>query len=148
MSVGAKPTEETHQTLHATCVAFGNAGVIIFGPSGSGKSALGLQLIALGANLISDDIVRLTLEDGVTVAHAPTRLEGVMEARHVGLLHVPHKARALVHLCIDMGQVETKRLPHSHVTPLLFQAVKTIYRVDGPHFPAAVKLLLTNGQAA
>ena len=148
MSAGPTPSEENREILHATCVAFGSAGVVLFGPSGSGKSALGLQLIALGADLITDDLVCLSCEDGVVVAHAPDRLQGVMEARYVGLLHVPHKARALVHLCVDMGRDEKARLPHSHVTALLSQEVKTIYRVDGPHFPAAVKLLLTGGRYA
>ncbi len=47
--------------VHASCVAFGGAGVLILGPSGSGKSALALALMGLGAALVADDRVLLTL---------------------------------------------------------------------------------------
>ena len=41
--------------LHATTVALAGQGVLILGPSGSGKSGLALQLMAMGAELVADD---------------------------------------------------------------------------------------------
>jgi serine kinase of HPr protein (carbohydrate metabolism regulator) len=43
-------------TLHATAVALGEAGVLLLGPPGSGKSDLALRLIDRGAILIADDL--------------------------------------------------------------------------------------------
>jgi len=45
-------------TIHASCVAVDGKGLLITGASGSGKSALALQLMAFGAHLIADDRVK------------------------------------------------------------------------------------------
>ncbi|MBT5185175.1 MAG: hypothetical protein HOM01_00100, partial [Kordiimonadaceae bacterium] len=45
--------------VHASCVRFEEKGILILGPSGSGKSDLALRLIDAGAILISDDYVDL-----------------------------------------------------------------------------------------
>ena len=47
--------------LHASCVSINGNGVLICGSSGSGKSSLAINLIALGAELVADDrtIVRM-----------------------------------------------------------------------------------------
>ena len=50
--------------LHATCIAWQGRGVLIRGPSGSGKSALALGLMAHGAVLVADDRVKLSLQNG------------------------------------------------------------------------------------
>ena len=43
--------------LHASCIAVHGRGVLILGPSGAGKSSLALQLMALGADLVADDMI-------------------------------------------------------------------------------------------
>ena len=141
-------TPENETNLHATCVAFGARGVVLTGKSGSGKSALALGLIALGAVLVADDRTRLSLKDGAVFAHAPERLAGVIEARHVGLLKVPYQPRAAVRLIVDMDIEEPDRLPHNHVSALLGIETPTIYKVSGPHFPAAILLLIQGGRYA
>ena len=45
---------------HATAVAIDDIGVIITGPSGSGKSDLALRLIDRGAILIADDKINIS----------------------------------------------------------------------------------------
>ena len=47
------------KNLHSTSVVIEDAGVIIIGNSGSGKSDLALRLIDSGATLISDDVTLL-----------------------------------------------------------------------------------------
>ena len=42
--------------LHASSISLEDNGVLIIGPSGSGKSDLALRMIDSGATLISDDI--------------------------------------------------------------------------------------------
>ncbi len=145
MSVAAdreNTNSDIEVALHATCVAFGTHGVLMKGQSGTGKSALALQLIGLGATLVSDDLTRLTLHDGMPVAHAPPRLAGIIEARKIGLLRLPFQAQCVVRLCVDMDQEEQERLPHRRVTDLLGVKVLTIYKVSEAYFAAAVVALV------
>ncbi len=148
MSAAAQISTSDGIRLHATSVAFGTSAVVIQGKSGTGKSALALELIGLGATLISDDLSLIKLQDGVLVAHAPERMAGVIEARSVGLLKVPYQNSALLTLLVDMDREEEERLPHAHVTSLLEVDVKTIYRVNASYFPFAVKALVTGGRYA
>src|SRR5262249_24908351 len=70
--------------IHATCVVlahaagtFGasrDAGVLLLGKSGSGKSDLALRLISRGAILVSDDRTELCEQGGHLVAKPPAPL--------------------------------------------------------------------------
>ncbi len=134
--------------LHASAVALGachDFGVLIEGPSGSGKSALALQLIALGGCLVADDRVRLALRDGTPHMLAPERLEGVIEARGLGLIRVPHLAAAPLRLVVDMGAVEPARLPEPAWRERLGARIRYLRRVDGPHFAGSI-VALSNGE--
>lgn len=150
MSVPVPDTSpgETSTSLHATCVAFGDRAVLIRGPSDSGKSALALELIGIGAVLIADDLTPLRREGKKIIALAPPRLRGVIEARGVGLLHTPYRERAKLCLVVDMGRLECERLPHNHVSDLLGVAIETIYKVEAAHFAVAIKMLIAGGRYA
>lgn len=105
------------ETLHASCIALGEKGLLILGPSGAGKSGLALQLMALGAELVSDDRTEITVQGGQLRARPPLALAGLIEARDIGILAVPHRAEVVLALAIDLGQTETQRLPPlRHVT--------------------------------
>ncbi len=138
--------DKSELNLHATCVAFDAKAIVITGRSGSGKSSLALQLISLGAVLVSDDQTRITRVDGMVVAHAPCRLAGVIEARGIGLLQVPYQQDALVQLVVDLDGDAPSRLPERREINLLGNMIDTIYKVDGPHFPMALKALVLGGQ--
>ena len=125
-------------TLHATCVALAGKGILIIGPSGSGKSALALQLIALGAVLVADDRTIVTREGSALIATCPASIEGLVEARGVGLLPVSHIAHVAVALVIDLAQVEVDRLPQRHVFTVLDIDLACLHKVDAPYFPAAI----------
>jgi hypothetical protein len=73
-------------TAHnATCVAVGGRGVLIEGPSGSGKSALALALIDRGAQLVGDDGVVLIADAGKLLAQPHPHTRGLLEIRNLGL---------------------------------------------------------------
>lgn len=72
--------------IGVSCVAIGGRGVLIEGPSGSGKSSLALALIDRGAALVGDDAVALEERDGRLVACPPPRIAGLIEVRNLGLL--------------------------------------------------------------
>lgn len=54
--------------IHASAVSIDGRGVVIMGRAGTGKSSLALTLMALGAGLVADDLVRLRDRDGVLMA--------------------------------------------------------------------------------
>jgi hypothetical protein len=97
-------------TLHATAVALGEAGVLLLGPPGSGKSDLALRLIDRGAILIADDRVVLTLEAGRLHLAPPLQLAGRIEVRGVGLLAVPFVAGVPAVIAFDLA-LPPERLP-------------------------------------
>ena len=97
--------------LHASCGAGQGKGLLILGPSGAGKSALALELMALGADLVADDRTDLVAESGRVMASCPPVLSGLIEARGLGLLRVPSVLQAQVVLAVDLGRVETERMP-------------------------------------
>lgn len=128
--------------VHATTVSINGQGVLILGPSGAGKSALALQLIALGAVLVADDQTRLTCQRGKVIADAPPAIAGMIEARGLGIINLPHEGPTPVSLVVDMGQVERKRLPDPHQHQIAGQMLPCLHKVEGPHFPGAITLYI------
>jgi energy-coupling factor transporter ATP-binding protein EcfA2 len=70
--------------VHGTLVSVRGQGILLTGRSGSGKSDLALALLAAGHMLIADDVVRIIGRRG----YCPTRLEGVLHVRGVGIIDV------------------------------------------------------------
>ena len=96
-------------TVHASAVVVGEAGVLIRGPSGAGKTTLALALArearraGLFARLVADDRVRLTAIHGRLIAEAPDAIAGLAEIRGLGVVAEPHCPAAVVRLVIDLG---------------------------------------------
>lgn len=128
--------------LHATCVAVGANGVLITGPSGSGKSALALQLIAYGAVLVADDRTVVTVSGKQVIASPPPAIAGMIEARGVGLLPVTHRDAVPLRLAVDLAKVESQRLPEPHHMTVLDIVLPCLHKVDAPYFPAAIHAYL------
>ncbi|MCV2872261.1 HPr kinase/phosphatase C-terminal domain-containing protein [Defluviimonas sp. WL0050] len=134
--------------LHASCVALAGRGVLIFGPSGSGKSGLALQLMALGCDLVADDRTAVATRDGVAVATAPEAIRGKIEARGVGLLRAETLAVARLALAVDLAHLESERLPPLRTHSVLGVELPLLHRIESPHFPAAILQYLKAGRAA
>ena len=134
--------------LHASCVAFNGRGLLIIGPSGLGKSALALRLLALGAGLVADDRVELAREGAALVARCPATIRGLIEARGVGVLRADPVDSAVVTLVADLAQVETDRLPPQRKVTLLGCEVDLVLQVQDNHFPDALMLYLCHGRHA
>lgn len=134
--------------IHAGCVALGNRGVLILGASGTGKSALALQLMAIGCELVSDDRTALAARGDVVVAAAPLHIRGQIEARGVGILNAPARAAARLALVVDLDEAEGARLPPMRTYTLLGVELPLLHRVESPHFPAAILQYLKGGRSA
>jgi HPr kinase/phosphorylase len=98
--------------LHASCVAFPTGGLLITGPSGSGKSGAVLGLLTHGlARLVSDDHTLLSNRAGRLYAMAPLEGRGCLEVRQVGILRYPALNEAPVRAVVELTEDELERLP-------------------------------------
>src|SRR3954447_2027763 len=100
------------ETMHASTVAIDGRGVMLEGPSGSGKSDLALRLIDRGASLVSDDYTIVAARGGRLRATAPERIAGKLEIRGVAIVELP--ALTDVPLCLVAELDEApERLPEA-----------------------------------
>jgi HPr kinase/phosphorylase len=135
-------------TLHASCIAAHGRGLLILGPSGSGKSSLALRLLSLGARLVADDRTELTAAGGQLAARCPAPIRGLIEARGVGLLRADPLDSAPISLVADLGQVENQRLPPARKITILGCEVSLVLQPQNDHFPDALMLYLRHGRQA
>jgi serine kinase of HPr protein (carbohydrate metabolism regulator) len=107
------------ENIHAGCVLVGEAGVLIRGPSGSGKSSFACQIIthaqALGifSRIVSDDRTLVEAYSGRVVARPVPAITGYMELRGIGIVAVAHEPAAVVRLVVDLSVEEPQRHPDS-----------------------------------
>ena len=104
--------------LHGTCVAFDECGILLRGPSGSGKSDLALRLIetppksAGSVKLVADDQVIVTCDEDQLIASSPEVLRGVLEVRGIGLIEVACRDAVALKLVVELsGAGAIERLP-------------------------------------
>ena len=127
------------EIIHASCVEVNGAGLLIIGPSGSGKSAMALKLIALGARLVADDRTIVENNKGKVIASCPATLSGLIEARGIGILPVQTVTASVeIRLVLDLNQTETQRMPPRRTTKIAEVDVETITRIEADHLPAAL----------
>ncbi len=98
--------------VHATGIFFDGKGILLKGPSGSGKSDLALRLMTLGAELVADDYVEVTRNKNDRLMMAtPENIAGMIEVRNVGILAVPFQPMAEIDLVLCLvAQDEIHRL--------------------------------------
>jgi HPr kinase/phosphorylase len=141
--------QHTAHSIHASAVAIDGRAVLLTGPSGSGKSSLALELLALGGRLVADDAVYLALDPaGRLVARGPEATRGLIEARGVGILRADAVAEAPVALVVDMGTAEAERLPPRRSVTLLGVALPLLHKAESRCFPAAIRQYLRYGRNA
>jgi serine kinase of HPr protein (carbohydrate metabolism regulator) len=116
--------------IHATAISVGGRGVLIRGPSGSGKSDLALRCLALAPSTLLRDRVVLVADDQVILqsdtsrelprltATCPPTLRGKLEVRGLGILEVAATETAEIVLVADIareGSIERFPDPWSKV---------------------------------
>ncbi|MET1028520.1 MAG: serine kinase [Dongiaceae bacterium] len=106
-----------HQLVNGTSIVLDQAGILLTGAPGCGKSDLALRLIDRGAALIADDLTELRRRDGGLVACypgvAPDDLRGRMEVRGLGIMSVGHVTEPqILRLVVDLVPAAAiERLP-------------------------------------
>ena len=91
-------------------------GVLVRGPSSSGKSDLALRALAAGWSLVADDRTVLWRENGRVWGRAPESLSGLIEVRGLGILPVADQTAVRPLAPIDLiadcaAPSEIERLP-------------------------------------
>jgi hypothetical protein len=104
----ARAAEAGLVTVHASALVVGEQGVLLRGPSGVGKSAMALALVAaaerkgLFARLVADDRVVLTPVGDRLLMNPHWRIAGRIERRFAGIADVPHEWTAVARLVVDL----------------------------------------------
>lgn len=129
-------------TIHASCVALDGLGVLIIGPSGSGKSDLALRLIDRGAVLVSDDRCIVAADDtGGLTAAPPAALAGLIEVRGIGIVPVDCLARIALALVVTL-EGDPPRMPDETDTFALCGQALPRLRIDARAASAPLKVAL------
>lgn len=98
--------------VHGTAIAIDGDGILLRGPSGSGKSDLALRLIDAGARLVADDQTELRRVGAALRLSAPATLKGMLEVRGLGIVRVPSVEDAPLRLVVDLVRDDlVERLP-------------------------------------
>jgi serine kinase of HPr protein (carbohydrate metabolism regulator) len=84
-------------------------GVLVQGPSGSGKSDLALRALDAGFRLVADDRTVAWASGGAVYGRAPDLLSGLLEVRGLDVVRVPALDFCRIDLAVSAGDPE--RLP-------------------------------------
>ncbi|QUS56111.1 HPr kinase/phosphorylase [Pseudovibrio brasiliensis] len=121
------------QAIHATCLVVGTKGILIRGPSATGKSALALELIQRAhlkgsfAALVADDRVYIAEKNGRLIGSCPNSIKGKAELRGFGIVEVPYLDTAIIHMVLDLeAREEIDRLPEEQALTCELCSVKLI----------------------
>jgi serine kinase of HPr protein (carbohydrate metabolism regulator) len=105
--------------VHATAIARWRNGlwraVLLFGPSGSGKSDLALRAIDAGWRLVADDYAQVWRSGDGVWARAPESIVDRIEARGLGIVSEPALPFAQAVLAVKCETGEIERLPEPEV---------------------------------
>jgi HPr kinase/phosphorylase len=102
------------KAIHATALSIHGHGVVLIGPSGSGKSDLALRLIDRGALLISDDAVIVERSESGPILRCAPNIQGKLEVRGLGIIAMPFVDAVPLRLCVDLAPTP-ERLPDAPV---------------------------------
>lgn len=130
--------------IHASAVSWQNQGIIIFGPSGSGKSDLCLRLIVEhGARLVSDDRCEIELKADRPTVFAPQNIKGKLEIRGVGIATISSVDSAPLCLAVQIvpPQEEIERLPLGQSYQILGKSLPLI-KIHAFEASAPAKILM------
>jgi HPr kinase/phosphorylase len=103
----AEPSAE-HATVHGVALCIGEAGVLVRGRSGAGKSGLAEEIVdaarARGwfGRIVADDRVRLRLQGGRIVLTPHPLIAGQVERRGQGIFEIEHERAVVLRLVVDL----------------------------------------------
>ena len=130
--------------MHATCVDINGSGVLIVGRSGSGKSSLAINLIALGSTLVADDQCEIVKKNNKLSVFKPTSLPSSIEIRGVGLVSVPMVVETSLDWVVNMDEPEKKRMPDLQFTEIDGYRIPTVFGKNMDDLASLIYVLVSN----
>ena len=130
--------------MHATCVDVNGSGVLIIGRSGSGKSSLAINLLALGSTLVADDQCKLVRKNNRYRISKPASLPKSIEIRGVGLVSVPMVNETNLDWVVNMDEAEKERMPSPRFTEIGGFRVPTVFGKEMDDLAARIYILVSN----
>ena len=130
--------------MHATCVDINGSGVLIVGRSGSGKSSLAINLLALGSTLVADDQCELVKKNNRFRISKPASLPNSIEIRGVGLVSVPMVVETSLDWVVNMDEAETERMPDLRFTEIDGYKIPTIFGKNMDDLASRIYVLVSN----
>ena len=130
--------------MHASCVDVNGSGVLIVGRSGSGKSSLAINLLALGSKLVADDQCELMRKNNSFRISKPASLPKSIEIRGVGLVSVPIVNETSLDWVVNMDEVEKERMPTPRFTEIGGFSVPTVFGKDMDDLASRIYVLVSN----
>ena len=103
--------------LHASAVVIHEAGVLIRGESGVGKTGLALALLREAdrarcfGRLVADDTVLIAACHDRILAHPHPRTAGLVERRGIGITPIDHEPACVLRLVVDLVAGAAMRHP-------------------------------------
>tara|TARA_B100002051_G_scaffold208872_1_gene200247 strand:+ start:162 stop:593 length:432 start_codon:yes stop_codon:yes gene_type:complete len=130
--------------MHASCVDVNGSGVLIVGRSGSGKSSLAINLLALGSKLVADDRCELIRKKNGFRISKPASLPKSIEIRGVGLVSVPMVNETSLDWVVNMDEVEKERMPNPRFTEIGGFRVPTVFGKEMDGLASRIYVLVSN----
>ena len=130
--------------MHASCVDVNGAGVLIVGRSGSGKSSLAINLLALGSTLVADDQCEIVRKNNRFRISKPASLPKSIEIRGIGLVSVPMVNETSLDWVVNMDEVEKERMPTPQFTKIGGFRVPTVFGKDMDDLASRIYVLVNN----
>ena len=130
--------------MHATCVDVNGSGVLIVGRSGSGKSSLAINLIALGSTLVADDQCELVKKNKKFCVFKPASLPNSIEIRGVGLVSVPMVFETSLDWVVNMDEAEKERMPDLRFTEIDGYKIPTVFGKNMDDLASRIYVLVSN----
>ncbi len=130
--------------MHATCVDINGSGVLIVGRSGSGKSSLAINLLALGSKLVADDQCEIVKKNNKFCVFKPASLPSSIEIRGIGLVSVPMVVETSLDWVVNMDESEKKRMPDLQFTEIDGYRIPTVFGKNMDHLASRIYVLVSN----
>ena len=130
--------------MHATCVDVNGSGVLIVGHSGSGKSSLAINLLALGSKLVADDQCELVKKNKKLCVFKPASLPNSIEIRGVGLVSVPMVVETSLDWVVNMDEAEKERMPDLRFTEIDGYKIPTVFGKNMDDLASRIYVLVSN----
>ena len=120
------------------------SGVLIVGSSGSGKSSLAINLLALGSKLVADDQCELVKKNNRFSVSKPASLPNSIEIRGIGLVSVPMVVETSLDWVVNMDEAETQRMPDLQFTEIDGYRIPTIFGKNMDGLASRIYVLVRN----